>query len=86
MQQAMYRPSNTITVNYCCCCKLQTFYFQNILKVALTIKALEISNATGNTINLSLYSVKKQNQRTGAWSSGIVLSGTLSTGKKIHNS
>jgi hypothetical protein len=31
------------------------------------------------------YSVKQTNG-SGAWSSGLVLSGTLSTGKKIHNS
>ena len=46
-------------------------------------KALEISNATGTSINLSIYSVKKQTNGAGAWSAGIALSGTLATGKKF---
>jgi hypothetical protein len=51
MQQAMYRPQAIrLLFNYCCLQLLQTFYFQNILKVALTMKALEISNATGNSL------------------------------------
>jgi endonuclease I len=46
-------------------------------------KALEISNDTGTAVNLSFYAVKKQTNGSGAWSSGINLSGTLDTKTKF---
>jgi endonuclease I/chitodextrinase len=46
-------------------------------------KALEISNATGSSVNLSAYTVKKQTNGAGSWSSGISLSGTLNNGSKF---
>jgi len=52
-------------------------------------KALEISNATGSSINLSIYSIKKQTNGAGSWSTGIALSGTLNNGSKftlVHSS
>lgn len=46
-------------------------------------KALEILNATGSPVNLSNYSIKRQTNGAGAWSSGLTLSGTLNTGSKF---
>lgn len=46
-------------------------------------KALEIANNTGSAVSLSIYSVKKQTNGAGAWSTGITLSGTLNNGAKF---
>jgi endonuclease I len=46
-------------------------------------KALEIVNMTGASINLSTYSIKKQTNGAGAWSTGLTLSGTLTSGNKF---
>ncbi|MCI2229608.1 endonuclease [Polaribacter sp. MSW13] len=43
-------------------------------------KALEIANYTGSLVNLNLYSIKKQTDGDGAWSSGLTLTGTLING------
>ncbi len=44
-------------------------------------KAIEISNFTGASIDLSHYSIKKQTNGSGNWTSGLSLSGTLANGK-----
>jgi endonuclease I len=46
-------------------------------------KALEILNATGSPINLSGYTIKRQTNGGGTWSSGLALSGTLNSGTKF---
>lgn len=46
-------------------------------------KALEIANNTGAAVSLSIYTVKKQTNGAGAWSTGITLSGTLNNGAKF---
>ncbi len=46
-------------------------------------KALEIANNTGASVSLSVYTVKKQTNGAGAWSTGLALSGTLSSGSKF---
>ncbi|KAF2078876.1 endonuclease [Flavobacterium sharifuzzamanii] len=46
-------------------------------------KALEIANNTGASINLSAYTIKKQTNGAGSWSTGLALSGTLATGSKF---
>jgi endonuclease I len=46
-------------------------------------KALEIANNTGASVSLSVYTVKKQTNGAGAWSTGLALSGTLATGSKF---
>ncbi len=46
-------------------------------------KALEIANNTGSSISLSAYTVKKQTNGAGSWSTGLALSGTLTTGSKF---
>lgn len=46
-------------------------------------KALEIANNTGSSVSLSAYTVKKQTNGAGAWSTGLALSGTLATGSKF---
>ncbi|SNR58356.1 Por secretion system C-terminal sorting domain-containing protein [Lutibacter agarilyticus] len=43
-------------------------------------KAIEIANYTGNTINLSIYSIKKQVNGAGSWVNELTLSGSLSNG------
>ena len=43
-------------------------------------KALEVANFTGNAVNLSAYSLRKQTNGSGSWTSGYALSGTLNDG------
>jgi endonuclease I/chitodextrinase len=57
--------------------------FSEYIEGSSNNKALEISNATGNAVNLSAYIVKKQTNGAGAWSTGINLSGTLNSGSKF---
>ncbi len=40
-------------------------------------KAIEIANFTGNSVDLSIYSLKRQANGAGAWSAPLVLSGTV---------
>jgi len=76
--------SNTVNITTTSATATTTdLLFSEYIEGSANNKALEISNATGNAINLSIYSVKKQTNGAGAWSAGIVLSGTLSTGKKF---
>jgi endonuclease I/chitodextrinase len=58
-------------------------FFSEYIEGSSNNKALEISNATGSAVNLSVYAVKKQTNGAGAWSSGIILSGTLNNGSKF---
>ena len=46
-------------------------------------KAVEIANNTGSSVNLSAYSIKKQTNGSGSWSTGLALSGTLASGSKF---
>ncbi|WP_269236929.1 endonuclease [Flavobacterium flavigenum] len=46
-------------------------------------KALEIANNTGSAVSLSAYTIKKQTNGAGSWSTGLALSGTLATGSKF---
>jgi endonuclease I len=46
-------------------------------------KALEIANNTGSAVSLSGYTIKKQTNGAGTWSTGLALSGTLTTGSKF---
>ena len=57
--------------------------FSEYIEGSSNNKALEISNATGAAINLSIYSIKKQTNGAGAWSTGLSLTGTLITGSKF---
>ena len=57
--------------------------FSEYIEGSSNNKALEISNATGASINLSIYSIKKQTNGAGAWSTGLSLTGTLSNGSKF---
>ena len=57
--------------------------FSEYIEGSSNNKALEISNATGVAVNLSIYSIKKQSNGAGAWSAGLSLSGTLSSGSKF---
>ncbi|OIV39708.1 endonuclease [Flavobacterium johnsoniae] len=46
-------------------------------------KALEIANNTGSSVSLAAYTIKKQTNGAGSWSTGLALSGTLTTGSKF---
>jgi len=46
-------------------------------------KALEIANNTGSSVTLSAYTIKKQTNGAGSWSTGLALTGTLTTGSKF---
>ena len=58
-------------------------YFSEYLEGSSNNKALEIANATGASISLSIYSIKKQTNGAGAWSTGITLSGTIANNGKF---
>nr|WP_315151322.1 endonuclease [uncultured Flavobacterium sp.] len=58
-------------------------FFSEYIEGSSNNKALEIANMTGAAINLSVYSIKKQTNGAGAWSTGLVLSGTLNSGSKF---
>ncbi|MEM6685297.1 MAG: endonuclease [Bacteroidota bacterium] len=55
-------------------------FFSEYIEGSSNNKALEIANFTGNSINLASYSIKKQTNGGGSWSSPYSLSGTLSNG------
>jgi len=57
--------------------------FSEYIEGSSNNKALEISNGTGTAINLSIYSIKKQTNGAGAWSTGLPLTGTLNNGSKF---
>lgn len=44
-------------------------------------KAIEIANFTGEDVDLSSYSLRKQDNGAGEWSTGLALSGSLSSGE-----
>jgi endonuclease I len=58
-------------------------YFSEYIEGSANNKALEITNKTGVSVNLSSYVVKKQTNGSGAWSVGVTLSGTLANGAKF---
>jgi endonuclease I/chitodextrinase len=57
--------------------------FSEYIEGSSNNKALEISNATGSAVNMSIYSIKKQTNGAGAWSTGLTLTGTLNNGSKF---
>jgi endonuclease I/chitodextrinase len=57
--------------------------FSEYIEGSSNNKALEISNATGSAVNMSIYSIKKQTNGAGAWSTGLALTGTLNNGGKF---
>jgi endonuclease I len=58
-------------------------FFTEYLEGSSNNKALEITNKTTRSISLSSYTIKKQSNGSGSWSSGIFLSGTLTSGSKF---
>lgn len=58
-------------------------YFSEYVEGSSNNKALEITNRTGASIALSSYSIKKQTNGSGSWSTGITLSGTLANNGKF---
>ncbi|RXQ90413.1 T9SS type A sorting domain-containing protein [Ancylomarina salipaludis] len=52
-------------------------FFSEYIEGSSNNKALEVANFTGSTVDLSAYTIKKQTNGAGLWSSGLVLSGTL---------
>lgn len=56
--------------------------FSEYIEGSSNNKALEIANNTGSSVNMSVYTIKKQTNGAGAWSTGLTLSGTLTTGSK----
>lgn len=55
-------------------------FFSEYVEGLSTNKALEIANFTGADVDLSAYSIKKQTNGAGAWSTGLALTGTLTNG------
>ena len=57
--------------------------FSEYIEGSSNNKALEIANNTGAAVSLSIYTVKKQTNGAGTWSTGIALTGTLNNGAKF---
>ncbi|MFE3866543.1 endonuclease [Flavobacterium sp. LS2P90] len=57
--------------------------FSEYIEGSSNNKALEISNATGTAVNMAIYSIKKQTNGAGTWSTGFSLTGTLNNGSKF---
>lgn len=55
-------------------------FFSEYVEGTSNNKALEIINITGSAIDLSAYSIKRQTNGAGAWSSGLNLTGNLDDG------
>ncbi|MDT7831619.1 endonuclease [Flavobacteriaceae bacterium S356] len=55
-------------------------YFSEYIEGSSNNKALEVANFTGSSVDLSIYSLKKQTNGAGSWSSGLSLTGTLVNG------
>lgn len=52
-------------------------FFSEYVEGSSYNKALEVANFTGVSVNLSAYTIKKQTNGAGNWSSGMALNGTL---------
>ncbi len=52
-------------------------FFSEYIEGSSNNKALEVANYTGSSVNLSEYSIKKQTNGSGSWSTGLNFSGTL---------
>ncbi|RTY97351.1 T9SS type A sorting domain-containing protein [Flavobacterium sp. RSP49] len=78
-------PSNTVNVTTAAVSgsTATDLLFSEYIEGSSNNKALEISNATGAAINLSIYIIKKQTNGSGSWSTGLSLAGTLNTGSKF---
>lgn len=61
---------------------VSNLYFSEYLEGSSNNKALEITNRTGASVSLSTYSIKKQTNGSGAWSTGLALTGTLANNGK----
>jgi endonuclease I/chitodextrinase len=55
-------------------------FFSEYVEGSSYNKALEIANFTGTVINLSAYTIKKQSNGSGNWTSGLSLNGQLANG------
>ena len=75
--------SNTLNVTTTSGTTATDLLFSEYIEGSSNNKAFEVSNATGATVNLSIYSIKKQTNGAGAWSAGLPLTGTLNTGSKF---
>ena len=78
-------PSNTVNVTTAAASSTTAtdLLFSEYIEGSANNKALEISNATGAAINLSIYTIKKQTNGAGAWSAGLSLTGTINNGSKF---
>jgi endonuclease I/chitodextrinase len=74
--------SNTINTTTSAAATAAELLFSEYIEGSSNNKALEIANLTGAAINLSIYKIKKQTNGSGAWSTGLSLTGTLNSGSK----
>jgi chitodextrinase len=74
--------STTINATTSAAATATELLFSEYIEGSSNNKALEIANLTGAAINLSVYSIKKQTNGAGAWSTGLSLTGTLNSGSK----
>jgi hypothetical protein len=58
-------------------------FFSEYVEGSSNNKALEITNNTSSSVSLSSYSLKKQTNGSGSWSTALTLSGTLASNAKF---
>ena len=58
-------------------------YLSEYVEGSSNNKALEIKNETSASVSLANYSIKKQTNGAGTWSTGLILSGTLAVNGKF---
>ncbi len=75
--------SATIQVTTTSTVTVSDLYISEYIEGSSNNKVIEITNATGASVNLSAYSLKRQTNGAGAWSTGLTLSGTLVNGAKF---
>lgn len=56
-------------------------FFSEYFEGSVNNKAIELANATGSTINLNSYSIKRQSNGAGEWKNKLNLSGNLASGE-----
>jgi len=72
--------SNTVAVTTTAVASGATdLFISEYVEGSINSKAIEIANFTGNAIDLSIYSIKKQVNGAGSWVNELLLSGTLNT-------
>lgn len=73
----------SVTTNATSTATRTDFYLSEYVEGSSNNKALEIKNETGVSKSLSGYSIRRQTNGAGSWSTGLALTGTVANGGKF---